>query len=64
MPDEKDQGHLGAGENGMPRYGVVCDAEQQVLELAEGIVVFRANIKMEKNSFPYPPIYGKIGLIE
>jgi len=28
---------LAAGEDGMPGYGVACDAEQQVLELAEGI---------------------------
>jgi len=27
----------------MPGYGMACDAEQQVLELAEGVVVFRAN---------------------
>ena len=38
LPDEKDPKHLGAGENGMPGYGVACDAEQQVLELEEGIV--------------------------
>jgi len=37
MPHEKDQGHLGSGEDGMSGYGVACDAEQQILELEEGV---------------------------
>jgi len=42
LPDEEDPGRLGAGEDGMPGYSVARHAEQQVLELEEGIVVFRA----------------------
>ena len=42
MPDEKDQGHLGAGEDWMPGYGMARHAKQQVLELEEGMMVFRA----------------------
>ena len=40
MSHEKDQGHLGAGEDGVPGYGVARDAEQQVLELEEGIIFY------------------------
>jgi len=40
MSHEKDQGHLGAGEDGVPGYGVARDAEQQVLELEERVVYF------------------------
>ena len=47
MSHEKDQGHLGTGEDGMQGYGVACDAKQQVLELEEGIVVFQNLIYME-----------------
>lgn len=43
MSHEKDQGHLGAGEDGMPRHGVARDAKQQVLELAEGVVILETN---------------------
>jgi len=34
---------LGAGEDGVQGYGVAREAEQQVLELEEGIVVLWSN---------------------
>jgi len=34
---EEDQRNVGAVKDGMPGYRVACGAEQQVLELEEGI---------------------------
>jgi len=38
LPDEEDPGSVGAGEDGVQGYRVARHAEQQVLELAEGII--------------------------
>jgi len=40
LPDEEAPGRVDSGEDRMQGYRVACDAEQQVLELAEGIIYF------------------------